>query len=179
MANRRKLLLTAVTVVAACIALLGILALLNRRTQIVGYGREIQYDDFAFSVMNVTRVASIGSNGSQLPSRGAYYVVSLKVTNHARRVDYQFEDRIAVLVDETGREYHVSADGQRALEATRSTGPCTERLPAGASCVTQLVFDAPPGLGHPQLRISFGGPIGDMLDTVFSGNKRINLDPIE
>ena len=44
------------TIVAVCLALLAVVALLNRRSQIVGLNQEIQYDDFAKLELRVATV---------------------------------------------------------------------------------------------------------------------------
>jgi hypothetical protein len=156
------------------ISLLATLALLNRRDQTVGLNREIQYDDFAFSVLGVRKAAALGKNDSQVAS-GVYYVVTIKVANHALRVDYTFKNSSAVLVDSLGREFHLSKSGQQALEASQGR-QCIGAIPAGASCAVDVVFDLPADTHVSQFRISEGGLAGDILDVVFFGKKRIALE---
>jgi Domain of unknown function (DUF4352) len=167
---------TSAVIVGLCLVLLAILAALNRRNQAVGLNQEIQYDDFAFSVLGTRTATSLGTGESQANSVGAYYVVTMKVANHARRVDYTLDKAIAVLVDDEGREFHLSLDGQRALDSAREKrDECDAPLPAGASCVTEIVFELPAGARASYLRVSEGGPAGDILDTVFYGRKIIEL----
>jgi Domain of unknown function (DUF4352) len=156
------------------IALLAILALLNRRDQTVGLNQEIQYDDFAFSVLTVRKDGALGKSDAPGPN-GVYYVVTIKVANHAVRVDYTFKKNSAVLVDSGGREFHLSRNGQQALESSQGQ-QCVGPIPAGASCVTDVVFDLPTDVRLSQLRISEGGLAGDILDVVFFGKKRIALE---
>ena len=165
---------TAAIVVLIGVSLLMIVAALNRRDQMVGLNQEIQYDDFAFSVMEVRKADGLGSGESALNAAGAFYVVTLKIANHAKRVDYKPKRASAILIDDRGREFFLSASGQTALESLR--GPrCYDPIPAGASCVTELVFDIPADSHITQLRISEGGLVGDILDVVFFGKKRIEL----
>ena len=156
------------------ISLLAVLALLNRRDQIVGLNQEIQYDDFAFSVVGIRKESSIGKSGSQAPA-GVYYVVTIKVANHAKRVDYRFKKNSAVMVDTFGREFHLARGAQEQLESTQGQ-QCTEAIPAGASCLADVVFELPSDGRALQLRISEGGLAGDILDVVFFGKKRIALE---
>lgn len=65
---------TAAVIVGLCLALLGILAALNRRNQVVGLNHEIQYDDFAFSVLGTRAATSVGEGESQAYAEGLYYV---------------------------------------------------------------------------------------------------------
>jgi len=162
------------TIVAVCLALLAVVALLNRRSQIVGLNQEIQYDDFAFSVLGARKAAVLGNAQAQASPRGVFCVLTMKIANHALRVDYTFDKHVAILVDDHGNEFHLSAEGQKALEDTlRQNDLCEGPIPAGGSCVTEVVFDIPEGARISQLRISEGGQVGDVLDTIFFGKKRI------
>ena len=176
--NRKKILLSLAALIVVCIALLGILALLNRHSQVVGLNQEIQYDDFAFAALGARQTASIGNALDEQRARGVYTIVTMKVVNHARRVDFTFDKSTVILVDEQGNEYHWSADVQHAFDATRPhVAQCAEPIPAGASCTTEVVFDVPAAARIAQVRISGGGPVGDVLDTIFYGKKRIALPP--
>ena len=173
MNNSKGFASTAAILAAIGISLLATLALLNRRDQTVGLNQEIQYDDFAFSVLAVRKEGALGSD-SPAPN-GVYYVVTIKVANHAVRVDYRFKKSSAVLVDSLGREFHLSRNGQQALESIQGQ-QCNGAIPASASCVIDVVFDLPADVRLSQLRISEGGLAGDILDVVFFGKKRIGLE---
>ena len=172
-----------IAVTTAIVALIGvslllILAALNRRDQTVGLNQEIQYDDFAFSVLGVRKADALGSGSSQSTALGVYYVVTVKIANHAKRVDYKFKRDSAILVDDKGREFFLSASGQAALDSSASR-QCNSPMPAGASCVTEVVFDVPKETGVSQMRFSEGGLVGDILDVVFYGKKRIDLGSLQ
>jgi hypothetical protein len=170
----RGLAVTAAIVVLIGVSLLVIVAALNRRDQMVGLNQEIQYDDFAFSVIEVRKADVLGMPDSEAKAAGVFYVVTLKIANHAKRVDYKPKRASAILIDNKGREFFLSESGQAGLES--SQGPrCYDPIPAGASCVTELVFDIPADSRISQLRISEGGLVGDILDVVFFGKKRIEL----
>jgi len=165
---------TAAIVVLIGIALLMMVAALNRRDQMVGLNQEIQYDDFAFSVIEVRKADVLGRPNSETKAAGEFYVVTLKIANHAKRVDYKPKRASAILIDDKGREFFLSQSGQAALESVQEPR-CYDPIPAGASCVTELVFDIPSDSHITQLRISEGGLVGDILDVVFFGKKRIEL----
>ncbi|HEX8088229.1 MAG TPA: DUF4352 domain-containing protein [Blastocatellia bacterium] len=172
----KNIILTAAAAVGLCLALLGILAALNRRNQVVRLNQEIQYDDFAFSVLGARVATGMGAGESEANRGAAYYVVTMKVTNHARKVDYTLDKKVAILIDDSGREYHQSPGGQRALDSAREQkDECGEPIPAGASCTTEIVFELPPAARAARLRVSGGGPAGDILDTIFYGRKTIEL----
>lgn len=171
---------TAIIIAGLCLVLLAILAALNRRTQIVGLNQEIQYDDFAFSVLGARAATNLATSEPQAGAAGNYYVVTMKVANHALRVDYTFDKTAAILVDDAGREFHLSASGQRALESARKQkDECEGPLPAGVSCTTELVFELPAGARVSHLRISEGGELGDILDSIFYGRKIIEFHKSE
>jgi uncharacterized protein DUF4352 len=168
---------TAAILAAIGFSLLAMLAVLNRWDQNVGLNQEIQYDDFAFSVVGLRKANALGKGDSQAAD-GVYYVVTIKVANHAVRVDYTFKMKAAILIDEMGREFHVSSSGQRALESGEGQH-CGGPIPAGASCVIDVVFDVPKSANVSQLRISEGGLAGDILDVIFYGKKRIELGTLQ
>lgn len=158
----------------AGVSLLVLLAVLNRRDQTVGFNQEIQFDDFAFSVQAVRKVAALAKADAP-PANGVYYVVTIRIANHARRVDYRFKKTAAILVDGLGREFHWSPEGQQALETTENR-QCDAPIPAGGTCVTDVVFDLPVDAKVARLKISEGGLVGDILEVVFFGKKRITLE---
>jgi hypothetical protein len=166
----------AAVIVGLCLVLLAILAALNRRNQVVGLNQEIQYDDFAFSVLGSRTATSLGAGESQADTAGAFYVVTMKVANHARRVDFTLDKSVAILVDDEEREYHLSPEGQRALDfARKQQDECGGPIPAGASCTTEIVFELPAGVRVSHFKVSGGGPAGDILDTIFYGKKTIEI----
>ena len=179
MDRNSKGLATTVGIVAAIgVSLLATLAVLNRRDQFVGLNQEIQYDDFAFSVQEVRKTDSLGSGEYKSKPHGLYYIITLRIANHAKRVDYRFKYQSARLVDVEEKEFGLSLAGQQALES--ATGKrCVDPIPAGASCVTEVVFDLPSGSELKQFRVSEGGLVGDILNAIFYGKKRIELGSIQ
>jgi hypothetical protein len=176
--NSKGIAVTVAIVAAIGVSLLAMLAVLNRKDQTVGLNQEIQYDDFAFSVQGVRKANSLGSGESQTNAEGVYYVVTLKIANHAKRVDFKFKRASAILVDDAGREFHLSESGQQSLDATQSN-KCSGPIPAGASCTTELAFELPENAHASLLRLSEGGTLGDILDFVFYGTKRIALGSLQ
>ena len=168
-----------IVVLIGCGLLFGLLATLaarNRRDQVAGFNQEIQYDDFAFSVQSVRTAHTIGDSTAQ----GVYYIVTLKVANHARRVNYEYKRDSPVLVGGDGKVYHVSNDTLEGLDSTIRLGDrCTAPIPPGSSCTKEVVFDVAPDITDPRLKVSTGGLAGDILDTIFYGKKVIKLDQQE
>ncbi|HEY3135548.1 MAG TPA: DUF4352 domain-containing protein [Blastocatellia bacterium] len=176
--NSKGIAITVGIVAAIGISLLAMIALLNRRDQIVGLNQEIQYDDFAFSALAVREARTLGSDQYQANAQGVYWIVTLRIANHAKRVDYRFKRSSPVLIDYTGRELRPSPSGQQALESVNGVR-CSEPIPAGASCTTEVVFDVPINSRVSGLRISEDGLAGDILEVIFFGKKRIELGMLE
>jgi hypothetical protein len=173
----RRYALIAAGLLVFAVILLAVLALLNRKNQTVGLRQEIQYDDFAFSVLGAVKANSVGNYVSQHSTEGQFYVVTLKIANHAQRVNYSFDKSVAILVDESGREYHISGAGQKALDGeTTKSGGCESEIPPGGSCISDLVFELPKEVRVSHLRVSGGGKAGDVLDTIFYGKKIIKVE---
>ena len=163
--------------VAICISLVAMLAMLNRKDQTVGLKQEIQYDDFAFAVQGIRPAAPVGAAVTEAAHRG-YCVVTLQIANHAKRVDFNFKKSTAILVDEQGREYHTSETAQQAI-GLNQTPTCTSPIPAGRSCTTELAFELPEDARASTFRVSEGGRVGDVLDLIFYGKKRITLGSLQ
>ena len=160
------------------LVLLWLLGAQSKSETVVGLNQEIQFDDFAFSALGSRKAATLGASGDQKPAEGLYYIVTIKVANHAKRVDFKFDPSSAVLLDRTGKEYHLSARGQEALDSTRTqSDACAQALSAGASCVTEIVFEVPADISDPHLKMSFGGKVGEFLDSIFYGKRKIALEP--
>ena len=176
----RRYLITAATVLVLGVGLLAVLALLNRHNQVVGFNQEIQYDDFAFSVLNLRKANTLNRSVSGEDGESAFYVVRMKIANHARRVNYTFKKSVVILVDDRGNEYHLSAAGQKAFESEPTyTGGCESDIPPGSSCLSDVVFQLPAAGKISHLRISEGGRLGDVADTIFYGNKVIKVSSDE
>jgi hypothetical protein len=159
----------------AGLSVIGVLVALiamNRRNVSAGMNMPIQYDDFAFSVLDSRQVPDAPGVGPGLIE----LVVTLKINNRARRVSFSFQDDWAVLCDKDGVEYHVSQRLQRAFEAEHGRGNPTARpLPAGTAVTKELVFEVPAALRSPRLKIKMGGPVGEVLETVLFGRKTFQL----
>lgn len=173
----KRYLITVATVLVLGLVSLSLLALLNRRNQTVGVNQEIQYDDFAFSVLNVKKAKLADGKLSGQNADGEFYVVTMKIANHARRVNYTFKKAVAILVDDRGNEYHLSEVGQKVLEAEPTqAGGCESEIPPGSDCITDIAFALPSGAKISYLRISEGGRVGDVADTIFYGKKIIKIE---
>lgn len=73
-------------------------------------------------VAGVRKAEALGS--AALSTRGNFWVVTVRVSNTARRVPLRIHAPVARVIDDTGRKYGPSDQGQRAL-----AGPAGPRWP--------------------------------------------------
>jgi hypothetical protein len=119
----------------------------------------------AYSVVDVARSPTLGDPPRKSTARGIYYVVGIKVrfdeeTTSPARGDMPLSPspRRMAVVDENGRRYPVSVEGQRALSSLGRGGlPLTRSLRPGESYRTELVFDLPAEVRDPRLLITEAG----------------------
>lgn len=117
----------------------------------------------AYSVVNVRKEKTLGNPPNQKHAAGTYYVVTVKVwfdertISNRRAKDMQLtpNPRSVAVVDEFGKEYGLSAEGQEALEQVQGKSvPFTRLIRPGESYTTDLVFDLPPDIDQPRLFIT-------------------------
>ena len=133
-------------------------------------------DDFALSVLRFAKPTRRRGSSLIVPC-GCLLHVKLKIANHAVRMDYKYRRDLTLIIDELGKEYPPSTEGQSALEATLSPAEvCAAPIPPGQSCVKEVVFDVPTDAQISELRIYFG-ELGDIVEPIISGRKRIALTP--
>jgi len=116
----------------------------------------------AYRVESVATTKTVGAT----EARGTFYLVTLKTWFDERTIaSWRPKDlpltpapRALALVDEQGRCFEVSADGQRALAQAGAAGaPLTQPLKPGESYTTTLVFDLPDDAHRPRLLLTTTG----------------------
>ncbi len=116
----------------------------------------------AYSAVNVRATKTLGNPPEQKTAEGTYYVVTVKVwfdertiSPHRGNAPLTPNPRTVTVVDESGREYGPSPDGQKALEQAQGKSiPFTHRLRPGESYTTDVVFDLPSNIRSPRLFIT-------------------------
>ncbi len=106
----------------------------------------------AYALTSARMVDTLGAPSAEAKADGTFLVVSLRtrfdettISNH-RPKDFPLypSPREISIVDEDGKIYSISAQGQAALEQTGGGGtPLTQWLRPGDSYSTDLVFDVP------------------------------------
>jgi hypothetical protein len=141
-----KFIIIAVLVVISALAI-DLIYIHSLPDVVVAIGKPVRQDDFLYTV---TRVITHHENDNFA------YVVTIKVNNRARIVDYHWRDEIAYVTDASGRQY-------RAAPAS-SGGQDEPAIPAGRSASYTLTFVLPASARTPMLRYSNGILMGDVFD---------------
>jgi hypothetical protein len=114
------------------------------RPKVLRMGERQCFDDWCVSVEHAARRSRVGQPPADVEARGVFYVVTVRVSNAARRRAQRAADVGVCLIDDNGHRYGPSPLGQRALDATGAGGQdLTTRMPPGGSFVRRVVFDVP------------------------------------
>jgi hypothetical protein len=114
---------------------------------IVAVGQPVRQDDFLYTV---TRVVKHRENAN------IAYIVTIRVDNQAKVVDYRWRDESAYVAGATGRQYRALPDSRSGLDRPP--------IPAGESAAYTLTFVLPANEQLPMLRYSNGILMGDVFD---------------
>ena len=118
----------------------------------------------AYSVLDVQRAKTIGAAGNQARAQGIFHVVTVRtrfdentISSTRGNGELKPNSRIATVIDEQGRRYAPSAEGETALANSQNVdSPFTTALRPGESYTTKLVFDLPSDVTNPTLLINEG-----------------------
>ena len=140
----------------------------NRKNEsyIIGLNQNIHHDDFEYSVTSYLKTSSLpGVSDNLVSANGNYYLVHFKVENRAMRVDHQWDNSIAYIVDEEGNRFENSKENQIVLDKTLHFGWNEQyNTRFGTSDSTILVFKLPPAVTKPYLMVRGGILMGDVFD---------------
>jgi hypothetical protein len=125
------------------ITILIIVSLLSGQ-RIVQMDEDCCFDDWCVAVEDVTFLSRINSVDAAVKANGIFYIVRMRLSNHARGRSQRASSAAAHLLDGQGQQFEVSARGQAAFELQNGEQPpLTVTLPLGASIQTTRVFDLP------------------------------------
>jgi hypothetical protein len=120
----------------------------------IGLGQEKCFDDWCVTVRGWKK--SVIGNSS--PDAKQYLMVTIQVTNEARRADFRPDHPRVVLIDDEGGVHRVSIEGTEAYAQANGEQPeIAKHVIAGESFTTTVVFDIPAGSAHAKLFIAEGG----------------------
>jgi hypothetical protein len=165
-------LLVALAAVAALASAVAALAL-PPSSYTVAMGRPIRQDDFTYTVVGFAKAPEVGMGRDAVRSRGIFYLVTIQVDNDARIVSFDWDPGIARIVDDRGRRYAYSVDGQRAIDASSGI---SDVVGHGDSRRFVVAFDLPPDIRRPAVAFSNGVMMGDVFDGASYARARVPLD---
>jgi hypothetical protein len=138
----------------------------NEKRLVVGEEKHFCEIDchLAYSVIDVRRTKSLGVAPDQLTAKGDFYLVTVKtrfdettISSGRGQSPLTPNSRLVTVLDEQGRKYSPSPEGQRALDVLKEGGtPLTTPLRPGESYTTTLAFDLPADIQNPSLLINEG-----------------------
>ncbi|MGH9904828.1 MAG: hypothetical protein ACRD8U_04485 [Pyrinomonadaceae bacterium] len=163
-----KVVLSGAAVLASVYVGLLIYFSLASTDQVLARGQEKNFCEIdchlAYSVVDVQIAKTLGYGLSQATARGLYHVVTIKTrfdgdTISSTRGDLPLKpnSRITTVLDDQGRRYLPSTEGERALTESEGVGVLlTTPLRPGETYTTKLVFDLPTEITSPTLLVNEG-----------------------
>jgi hypothetical protein len=122
--------------------------------RIFAVGEDRCFDDWCVAVADVTAVTELGEGADRVRANGQFYVVTLRLSNHARGRSQRVSSAAVHLIDDKEQLFEVSQSGQAAFEAQNGPAlPLTSLLEVGQSINTVRVFDIPADSHHVGLTI--------------------------
>jgi hypothetical protein len=144
----------------------------SSKEKVLNTGERIQHDDFEYSVQDVKKLERIGT----VNANGYFYMVTFQVENKAKRVDHEWTNSTAYLVDGTGKVYENSPELQRNLQGILNfTLKDKYVTPAGKTESTVLVFEVPAAPQELFLKVRGGFLMGDLFDGNQFKNTKIKI----
>ena len=125
----------------------------------------------AYSLVDVVKMAELGPPPARQHARGSFYVATVKtrfdektISPHRGKGPLTPNPRAVWVIDDAGRRYGISPEGQRALElAGAKSTPFTQPLRPGESYTTTMVFDLPSDVVNPRLLITESDSVTRLL----------------
>jgi hypothetical protein len=131
--------------------------------QYVNMGTPIRQDDFTYTVVGVHKAATLGHGARQICARGIFYIVQVRLDNHALRVPFEWDDGIVRIIDSGNQTYRADGAAQKLLLAAT---PVEHAVPPGASATFPVAFDLPTSVRGPAVAFENGILMGDAFNFV-------------
>jgi hypothetical protein len=163
-----KLVLIAAAMIAA--TYIGVLLIFSFKSneQALARGQEKHFCEIdchlAYSIVDVKDSKTLGTSPHQATAAGTFRSVTIKTRFDENTISPNRGDgllypnsRVLTLIDDQGRKYLPSSEGQRVLEQNNTAGTALSApLRPGESYTTTVVFDLPADAGNPSLLINDG-----------------------
>lgn len=118
-----------------------------------GLNEAVQDGDLAFTVTNVETAQTLGNSFTQKNAQGTFYVLTLKIENKGNKTA-TFDTSMAKVVDDQGREFERSIEGQTAKGmAQGNVDLFLQQIQPSLSVTGDVVFDLPSDISNPMLLV--------------------------
>lgn len=163
MKNKLRLIILSVLVIfAAC----------SSEEKTIGLKDNIRHDDFVYQVDKVEKTTMIEGK----KAGGMFYIITFKCRNEAKKVEHKWDNSIAYIIDENGKEYENITELQKLLNTAQPYGYLESyNTKAGASDSTVFVFDVPIEVKQPHLKVRGDFLMGDIFDRSQFKNTKVKL----
>ena len=122
------------------------------------------------AVERVDTTSVIGDAGREVRAGGTFYVITLRVSNDAKRAPLHLVKPRVVIADAEGFEYERDPDAEQTLpEAQRAD--LERSLDAGHSFTRTVVIDVPHGAREPRLHVTMGRPLDRAAELAIIGDE--------
>jgi hypothetical protein len=138
--------------------------------RVIAMGEDRCFDDWCIAVEKVSYAQELGNEPLQTQANGEFWVVTLRLSNHARGRDQRASSTAVHLIDRNGQSYDLSLAGQEAFEAEYgTTSLLTSTIPLGQSLTVVQVYDLPPNVQDIVLTVEH--PIGRFPGLLIIGSE--------
>ena len=118
-----------------------------------GLNEAVQDGDLAFTVTNVETAQTLGNSFTQKNAQGTFDVLTLKIENKGNKTA-TFDTSMAKVVDDKGREFERSIEGQTAKGmAQGNVDLFLQQIQPSLSVTGDVVFDLPSDVSNPMLLV--------------------------
>lgn len=127
--------------------------------RVVALGEDWCFDDWCVTIDGASTAREIGQGQRTAQAGGTFYIITLRISNRAHGRAQRASSAAVHLIDDQGRWYDLSAEGQAAFAAVHGPlEPLTATLAVGQSIATTQVFELPPNT-HP-VALTIEHPVG-------------------
>lgn len=122
------------------------------------------------AVERVDTMSVIGDAGREVRAGGTFYVITLRVSNDAKRAPLHLVGPRVVIADAEGFEYERDPAAEQTLpEAQRAD--LERSVDAGHSFTRTVVIDVPHGAREPRLHVTMGRPLDRATELAIIGDE--------
>jgi len=143
--RRTRTALRILITLASCLAiyfLIAAVSAISAPQRVLAMGQDRCFDELCFAVTGVKTAPSVGPSGREAKAAGQFYMVTVRMSSHARGRPQRELGVSASLIDSHGRTYRISQLGQNAYDSTNISNPSlTSVIMPGESQSSVQVFD--------------------------------------